>query len=89
MALVRLRGKVPSVQFVTVATLVGHRLAFHKVSKKDRSGKCDVQYTDSPEHKVLGGVFEVSDAEKPNLDKAEGLGAGYDEKHVEVVTSEG
>ncbi|MEO6203549.1 MAG: gamma-glutamylcyclotransferase family protein [Nitrospirales bacterium] len=87
MSLARLRGRAPSVQFVAVATLVGHRLAFHKVSK-DRSGKCDAQYTGSPEDKVIGVVFEVSESEKLSLDKAEGLGTGYDEKHVEVVTSE-
>lgn len=89
MSLARLRKRVPSAQFVAVGTLVAHKLAFHKISKKDSSGKCDAHYTGSPKDNVVGVVYDVSDAEKPNLDRAEGLRAGYDEKQVEVVTSEG
>ena len=36
-----------------------------------------------------GVVFEISLSEKPALDKKEGLGSGYDEKYVTVVSASG
>ena len=88
MSLKRLRDRVPSAQFVTVATLSNHRFRFHKVSN-DCSGKCDAESTGNPDNCVIGVVFEISDNEKPALDRKEGLGFGYDEKEVEVVTGDG
>jgi gamma-glutamylcyclotransferase len=88
MSLTRLRERVPSAQFAAVATLPGHSLRFHKVSE-DGSGKCDAESTGNPDDRVVGVAFEISDDEKLALDKREGLGAGYDEKVVEVVTKEG
>jgi gamma-glutamylcyclotransferase len=85
MSLARLKDRVPSARLVAIGILGEHRLAFHKISKKDGSGKCDAQYTGSPDDKVIGVVFEIADAEKPNLDRAEGLGRGYDEKQVKVA----
>ncbi|MDP2816635.1 MAG: gamma-glutamylcyclotransferase family protein [Rectinemataceae bacterium] len=87
MSLARLRERVPSAKFVAVASLAGHRLKFHKVSS-DGSGKCDAASTGNPRDCVLGVVFEISDSEKPALDQKEGLGSGYDEKDVKVVTAE-
>lgn len=87
MSSARLRARVPSAQFIAVATLPEHRLAFHKVGWKDGSGKCDAHYTGSSGDNVIGVVFELLDAEKSDLDRIEGLRAGYDEKKVEVVTS--
>lgn len=88
MSLERLRDRVRSAQFVAVATLSKHRLRFHKASN-DGSGKCDAESTGNPDDCVIGVVFEISEDEKPALDRKEGLGTGYDEREVEVVTSDG
>ena len=88
MSLTRLRERVPSATFVAVATLPGHRLKSHKISI-DGSGKCDAELTGNMDDYVVGVVFQISGDEKPALDRKEGLGAGYDEKIVEVMTMEG
>ena len=79
----RLRERVPSVEVVANGTLNGHLLKFHKHSM-DGSGKCDIDQTNDDEDKVLGVVFEIDESEKYNLDCAEGLGYGYDEKVVSI-----
>ena len=38
----RLQARVPSATFLGIGILLGHALAFHKISKKDGSGKCDI-----------------------------------------------
>jgi gamma-glutamylcyclotransferase (GGCT)/AIG2-like uncharacterized protein YtfP len=83
----RLR-KVRSAKFVAVGTLPGYTLRFHKRSK-DGSGKCNALHTGKESDKVVGVVFEIDSAEKPNLDDAEGLGEGYNEVPVDVYTSQG
>ena len=84
----RLKDRVPSACYITIATLIKHELRFHKKSM-DGSSKCDAYETGAEEHKIIGVVFEVSDAEKPELDIKEGLGKGYDEKLVNLVTQSG
>jgi hypothetical protein len=88
MSLARLRERVPSARFVAVAALTGHRLRFHKVSN-DGSGKCAAEATGNPHDRVFGVICAISDAEKPALDRKEGLGHGYDLKVVEVTTLAG
>lgn len=85
----RLNARVASAQFVAVAVLHGHALRFHKVSLKDRSGKCDAAETGDPEDRVIGVVFDISDADKQRLDRIEGLGFGYAQKRAQVVTAAG
>lgn len=84
----RLQARVPSARFVAVAELPAHRLRFHK-SARDGSAKCDAEETGKPEDRVIGVVFEIDDDEKPDLDRHEALGRGYDEKQVELTTGEG
>jgi len=84
----RLRYRVPSAEFNTVATLHGHELCFHKQSM-DGSAKCDAYETGDDRHSIIGVVFDLTESEKPMLDTYEGLGHGYDQKVVEVVTSSG
>ncbi len=79
----RLRERVPSAEAVGVATLPHYELRWHKCSK-DGSGKCDIVQTADPTSKVIGVVYQILSAEKQQLDRAEGLGYGYDEKSVEV-----
>lgn len=86
MSIKRLRARVPSALALCVGELPDHTLAFHKNSTRDGSSKCDI--TVSRSDKVLGVLFEISVDEKPELDRQEGLGYGYNEKLVEIVTED-
>lgn len=81
----RLRERVPSARVLGRAQLPGHALRWHKRSR-DGSTKCDVVAQIGSV--VWGVVVAIPAAEKPVLDAAEGLGAGYAEHVVEVVPVE-
>jgi gamma-glutamylcyclotransferase len=82
MLLARLRQRVPDANPIGVARLRGHQLRWHKVAKDD-SGKCDV-VTAEGESVVYGVLYEIPQEQKKHLDRAEGLGFGYEEKEVWV-----
>ena len=84
----RLARRVASARFVAVARLPGHELRFHKIGR-DGSGKCDVLLTGDHGSLVYGVVFDIPTREKSILDGYEGLGAGYDEKRVSLLTDGG
>lgn len=84
----RLRYRVPSCRPVSAAKLSGHQLRFHKRSK-DGSAKCDVWYTGDRTDFVWGVLFEIPAAEKPALDTAEGKGAGYEDRKVQLTLPSG
>ncbi|MBR1285389.1 gamma-glutamylcyclotransferase [Bradyrhizobium sp. AUGA SZCCT0177] len=84
----RLRERVPSCEFVTTAKLTEHQLRFHKRSS-DNSSKCDAFHTGIDTDIIWGAVFNIPIAEKKALDKAEGLGKGYNEKTVDLITPAG
>ena len=79
----RLRERVPSAKPIARGILRCHRLAFHKKSKKDESGKCDIVVS-SASDVVWGRVYEFDDKQKKCLDRAEGLNYGYWKKRVTV-----
>ncbi len=83
----RLRQRVSGARLIGAATLRAHVLRWHKVAK-DGSGKCDIVPAD-PSSVVHGVLYEIPAQEKPHLDRAEGLGFGYEEKHVLVECKEG
>ncbi|MES9953651.1 MAG: gamma-glutamylcyclotransferase family protein [Candidatus Thiodiazotropha sp. 6PLUC2] len=89
MSIKRLLDRVPSAKKVDVGVLEKHELKFHKISKKDGSAKCDAYETGNPEHKLYGVVFHISENEKPELDKKEGLGYGYEQKYVKILLNNG
>ena len=89
MLTVRLRERVPSATAIGIGQLVGHALHWDKRSWRDGSGKCDAEFTGQQSDVVWGVVFELDPGEKPALDKAEGLGAGYTEKAVNILTEAG
>lgn len=89
MSLLRLQERAPSAEKIGVFTLKEHQLCFHKISNKDGSGKCDAFETNNIENVVIGALFEINKNEKGALDKAEGLGYGYDEKIVKVQNESG
>jgi gamma-glutamylcyclotransferase len=84
----RLRARVPSAMPIAKGFVSEHRLTFDKVSI-DGSGKCDTEKTGVPKDRVYGVVYKIDGTDKPALDRAEGLGNGYAEKCVEVVTDGG
>lgn len=85
----RLRRRTPSAHSSRVGYVEGHRLRWHKIGRFDGSGKCDIEPTGDPGDRVYGVVFRIACADKSTLDAAEGLGRGYGEKRVEVVTGAG
>ncbi|TDT40396.1 AIG2 family protein [Halospina denitrificans] len=85
----RLQARVPSARFVAVAELPEHRMVFHKRSRADGSAKCDAEYTGQSGDRVIGIVWDIAASEKGDLDRVEGLGYGYAEKMVEVITGQG
>ena len=86
MSVKRLQARVPSASPVSVATLSGHNLIFHKKGK-DGTAKCDAEATGDRTHAVIGLLFEIEDSAKYELDRIEG--DGYFEKTVAVETTDG
>jgi hypothetical protein len=84
----RLRDRAPSCQFVTTAKLLGYRLCFHKRST-DKSSKCNAFETGSNRDRIWGVVFDIHPSEKRKLDQAEGLGNGYNEETVDLISRSG
>ncbi len=84
----RLRQRVPSAVAIDVGRLLGYVLKWHKRSQ-DGSGKCDAYATGQRDDFVWGVLFELDAAEKPVLDRAEGLGNGYVGRQVEIATDRG
>lgn len=78
----RLRERVPSSRALAVAELDGHLLRFHKRGR-DGSGKCNIHPVGRAEDRVFGVIYRMAAAEQANLDRAEGLGAGY--RRVELT----
>jgi cation transport regulator ChaC len=87
MSTARLRHRVPSCRVVCIVRLPKYRLRFHERSK-DGSGKCNAIYTEAPTDGVFGVVYEISLNEKAALDRAEGLGRGYNEQRLSVLSSD-
>lgn len=89
MCTARLQARVPSARALGIASLAGHSLRFHKRGWRDGSGKCDAFACDDPGARVWGVVFEIDDAEKPDLDRIEGLDNGYDQARLAVTPPAG
>ena len=88
MSLKRFHQRVPSALVLGTFFLGKHELRFHKHGKDD-SGKCDAFYTGDNNNVVMGVLYEIDESEKIVLDRAEGLGYGYDEKEVIVSNAKG
>lgn len=88
MSTARLRDRTPSCNPIGTGVLAGHLLRFHKRSK-DGSAKCDAHQTENEQDEVIGVIFEIARSEKRLLDRAEGLGYGYNEKFVRLMCADG
>ncbi len=75
----RLRGRCPSATKICAVDLNGHELLWQK-SSKDGSAKCDIVTSEGS--LVWGVVFEIAEDERIALDKAEGVGFGYERSAV-------
>ncbi len=84
----RLRKRVPSAKTLGTGKLSGYKLEFAKKSK-DGSGKATVVKSSKKTDVVWGVISSISTNEKHLLDKAEGLGVGYNEEHLEIITETG
>jgi len=74
----RIRARVPSARKINNAVLSGYQLQFNKKSN-DGSSKATISSSADKEDRVWGVLYEIDQAEKSNLDVAEGLGKGYNE----------
>lgn len=72
----RLGARAPSARFLCIARLAGYRLAFHKRSRIDGSGKCNIVAAPGP-HNVWGAVYELGRADLERLDGEEVVHGGY------------
>jgi len=80
--------RAPSAKAIGTGYIEGRRLTFDKLSQ-DGSGKCDAEATGTATDRVYGVIFEIAVSDKAALGRAEGLGKGYAEETVKVVTSAG
>lgn len=80
--------RAPSAVAIDIGFVQGRRFSFDKVSR-DGSGKCDLEATGNLKDRAYGILFKVNIKERPSLDKAEGLGIGYSEANIQVVTPTG
>ena len=87
MSTARLRERMPSCNPLGIATFPGHALRFHKRSI-DKSGKCNA-FASGNDISVIGVLFSFDPAERAKLDKAEGVGSGYEHAMVTVIDNTG
>lgn len=88
MSIARLRQRTPSARKVGLFRLASHDLRFHKRGA-DGSGKCDAFETGDLRDSILGSLFLIDASDRVYLDRAEGLGNGYDDKWVTVSDDAG
>jgi len=86
MSSARLAARGLSVSSKGLGYLYKHKLAFHKVSSKDGSGKCDIIRTGELSDYVIGVLYDLKPSHKSALDKHEGVGFGYEVKDVQIQT---
>lgn len=80
----RLKARVSSASNPTHYVLLRHHLRFHKKSV-DCSGKCSIVATESATDAVHGILFDVADDQIDALDRAEGVGYGYQRDEITIM----
>jgi gamma-glutamylcyclotransferase len=83
----QMKERAPSAQSIGTAILKRFRLRWNKRSK-DGSGKCSIEETGCLEDFVWGVLFELNLTDKHNLDAIEGLGKGYGERALSVLSND-
>lgn len=80
----RLGERTPGARVVGRARLPHWRLHFHKRSDVDGSGKAGIAPSHESQSEVWGALYHLPPEEIHALDRAEGLGIGYDKRQVEI-----
>ena len=75
----RMKKRVPSAKKKFSSKLDGFKLVFNKIGK-DKTAKCNIEI-DAQSH-IFCLVYEIDAEERKYLDKAEGLGKGYEIKET-------
>ena len=70
----QMRQRCPSAQFVAIAKLPDHRLAFTRHAKDRDCGTCDG--VPKPGQDIWGVVFDISESDLRRLDESEGYQPG-------------
>ena len=84
----RLIKRVPSAKILCTGKSQGFKVEFYKRSE-DESGKATLIRTKNKSDIIWGTISSILKKEKHLLDKAEGLGKGYNEKHIPIKTETG
>lgn len=82
MSVIWLCERIQSSSKLDTTILRKHEYMFHKIGEIDGSAKCDAEETGNPEHIVFGVLFNITDADKLELDREEGLEYRYTVKDV-------
>ncbi len=82
----QMRKRCPSAQFLSVALLRDHRLAFTRYSPSRECGVADAVAEEGP--KVWGVVYQIPDTEIAMLDKCEGFTPGRKREENDYVREE-
>jgi gamma-glutamylcyclotransferase len=85
----RMKSRAPSADGGVMASLGGHMLKFHKCGLRDGTGKCNAFFSGNAQDIVYGVLYQIDEAEKPDIDEIEGLGLGYNLKDVAVTLADG
>ncbi len=88
MCTARIRDRVESARPLSTGCINGYQVRFHKRGV-DGSAKADAFYTGNKRDRVWGVVFQIAVDHKPILDRFESLGVGYDDRLIDVETTEG
>jgi len=83
----RLQERTPSAVKVSNASIKGYKFRCNKVSNTG-SSKGNIVFTGDENDVVWGVIYEIDDNEKPNLDRVEGLGQGYNQTTITVKNSD-
>ncbi|MEN8262895.1 MAG: gamma-glutamylcyclotransferase family protein [Nitrospirota bacterium] len=86
MSIARLKKRVPSASALETGLLYEHTLAFHKIGRKDGTGKCNAHHTGAPSDYLMGVIYRIDPDQRNSLDRIEGLGNGYTTKDVTVMS---
>ncbi len=84
----RMRRRVPSARSIGIGFVTGRTVRYQKRSM-DGSAKADAPRTKDQSDVVWGVVYEIRLDQKPELDRHEYLGVGYDEELVTLNLSDG
>jgi len=82
----RLTERIESARLICSAALPEYRLTFDKLGQ-DGSSKCNLQKIGGQADCVYGAIYQIDSAHKPRLDEFEGLGAGYIDREIELISN--